>query len=87
MTIKVYANCDKVITEKDFLKKIEELAEEYDDNLDSFDAFLYNNYTLSDVWDMTEKEKVRVKKLFHEENIKEATEDISEEWIETILDV
>ena len=87
MTVKVYANCDKVITEKDFLKKIEELAEEYDDNLDAFEAFLYNDYTLSNIWYMTEEEKVRIKKLFHEENVKEATEDISEEWIENILEV
>ena len=48
---------------------------------------MYNDYTLSDIWYMTEEEKVRIKKLFHEENVKEATEDISEEWIENILEV
>ena len=88
MTIKVYANYNaEVITEEEFLKKIETLATEYDNNLDEFREFLYNGYSCIEIWDMTEDEKINVKKLFHEKNVEIATNDISDEWFETILEV
>ena len=88
MEIKVYANHEaEVITEEEFLEKIEILATEYDDNLDAFADFLSNRYTSIEIWDMTEEEKVKIKELFHEENVKVATDDISCDWIETVLEI
>lgn len=88
MTIKVYANYEaKVITEKEFLAKIEKLATEYDDNLDAFENFLNDTYNMVELLEMTEEEKIKVKKFFHEINVKDASEDIREEWIETILEI
>ena len=85
MEIKVYANYQaEVITEEEFLDRIRILAAEYDDNLDAFAEFLNNNnYDTLDVWDMTEEEKVKVKELFHEENVKAAADD----WVETVLEI
>ena len=88
MKIKVYANYDaQVITEEEFLEKIEILATEYDGDMDAFADFLSNKYTSIEIWDMTEKEKVKVKELFHEENVKTATNDIEYNWTEAILEV
>ena len=88
MEIKVYANREaQVITEEDFLEKIEILATEYDDNLDAFAEFLSNRYEILEIWDMTEEEKVKAKKLFHEENVEVATDDIECDWFETILEI
>ena len=88
MKIKVYANREaEVITEEEFLEKIEILATEYDGGLDAFAEFLYNRYGILEIWDMTEEEKVKAKKLFHEENVEAATNDIEYDWYETILEI
>lgn len=88
MEIKVYANREaQVITEEEFLEQIEILTKEYDSNMDSFADFLYNAYGVLEIWNMTEEEKVKVKELFHEENVKTATDDIECDWLETVLEI
>ena len=88
MEIKVYANYQaEVITEEEFLEKIRILAESYDCNMDAFAKFLNGNYDTLDIWNMKEDEKVEVKERFHRENIKVATDDISCDWIETVLEI
>lgn len=88
MTIKVYANYDaEVITKKEFLAKVEELAKEYDEDTGKFETFLGDNYTIMELWDITESEKTKARESFHEENIEKATEDIENDWIETILEI
>ena len=88
MEIKVYANYQaEVITEEEFLDKIRILAENYDCNMDAFAEFLNDNYDTLDIWNMKEDEKVKVKEHFHKENVKVATDDISCDWIETVLEI
>lgn len=88
MEIKVYANYQaEVITEEEFLDKVRILAESYDCDKDAFAEFLNNNYDTLDIWNMKEDEKVEVKERFHRENIKVATDDISCDWIETVLEI
>ena len=88
MEIKVYANYQaEVITEEEFFDKIRILAESYDCNMDAFAEFLNDNYDTLDIWNMKEDEKVEVKERFHRENIKVATDDISCDWIETVLEI
>ena len=88
MEIKVYANYQaEVITEEEFLDKVRILAESYDCNMDAFAEFLNDNYDTLDIWNMKEDEKVKVKEHFHKENVKVATDDISCDWIETVLEI
>lgn len=88
MEIKVYANYQaEVITEEEFFDKIRILAESYDCDMDAFAEFLKDNYDTLDIWNMKEDEKVEVKERFHRENIKVATDDISCDWIETVLEI
>ena len=88
MEIKVYANYQaEVITEEEFLDKVRILAESYDCDKDAFAEFLNNNYGTLDIWNMKEDEKVKVKEHFHKENVKVATDDISYDWIETVLEI
>lgn len=82
MTIKVYANYDiEVITEKEFLEKVEELAKEYDKDTSEFEIFLDEN------WELTESEKAMARKSFHEKNVERATEDVKTDWVETTLEI
>lgn len=88
MTIEVYANYDaEVITEKEFLAKVEELAEKYNEDTAEFETFLDDNYTVIELWNMTEKGRIDIINAFQKKNIERATYEIEGEWIETTLEV
>ena len=88
MTIKVYANYyADVITEKEFLQRIEEVAKEYDENLTDFECFLDDNYTSMEIWEFGEDRKAEIIKDFHENNIERASDELEDVWHETILKI
>ena len=88
MEIKVYADHNaQVITEEEFLDQVRVLTKSYDEDMDMFEEFLCNRYGSFKIWSMTEDEKANVKELFHEENVKAATDVISSDWLETVLEI
>lgn len=88
MKIKVYSNYDaEVITEKEFLAKVEELAKEYDESIREFEHFLDDNYTTLELWNMTESKKAMARKSFHEKNVERATDEVENDWVETTLEI
>jgi hypothetical protein len=88
VVIKVYGKAIRggyveVISEEEYNEKIAERAREFYEDTEEFQEWLEDNYTVSDVWAMTEDTKKTVKEvLFKNKCLDWALDDIGCEYEE-----
>lgn len=86
MKIKVYANYNgKVITEEQYLEEIEKEANYFDEYENSFEDFLKDLYNYTEIFNLTQEEKEKIKRKFHEKNLDYAKD--HSDWIENEIDI
>lgn len=99
MKVKIYVNIDefalshqfpRLLTEKQYQEKIEEIVKERIDNLkydDGFEEFLASDYHINEVFCMTEEKRKQVIEEFRPYALDHARDEIQDYYEENEIDI
>jgi hypothetical protein len=78
---------DDIISEEEYQEMLNKRIEACDHSESEFDDWLGAKYTAIDIFKMDEKEKARVKDLYHQVNVEYVQSELADEWerIETTV--